>query len=253
MADLLSDIKGKRILITGGGSGLGLSMARTFAQYGARVIITDLFEDKLKEVVADIEGDVSWYVNDITELDQLPGLVEQIESEKGPIEVLVNNCGINMKKPMLEVTDEEFQRILKTNLNGAFALTREVARFMTKRKKGSIINITSMASIYGIPGVAAYTASKSAILGLTRSMAVDLSPSGIRVNAIAPGFIDTPMSRRAFESDPERRNKVIARTPMQILGVPQDIANAAMFLASDASGFISGVNLPVDGGNSIGF
>jgi len=253
VADLLSDIKEKRVLITGGGSGLGLCMAQTFAHHGASVIITGLTEEKLKETVTKTDGDISYYVNDITELDLLPGFVDQVISEKGPIDVLVNNCGINMKKPMLEVTDEEFQNIMKTNLNGAFALTREVARYMMKREKGSVINITSMAAIYGIPGVAAYTSSKSAMLGLTRSMAVDLSPSGIRVNAIAPGFIDTLMSRRAFESDPERRNKVIDRTPMRKLGVPQDIANAAMFLASDASGFISGINLPVDGGNSIGF
>lgn len=253
MAELTSDIKNKRVLITGGGSGLGLCMARAFAGFGAHVIITDLTEDKLKEAADSMEGQVSYIVNDITNLELLPGLVEGIESEHGPIDVLVNNCGINMKKPMLDVTDEEFQKILQVNLNGAFALTREVARFMTRRKSGSIIMITSMASIYGIPGVSAYTASKSAILGLTRSMAVDLSPEGVRVNAIAPGFIDTPMSRRAFDADTERRDKVISRTPMRKLGVPQDIANAALFLASDASEFITGVNLPVDGGNSIGF
>jgi gluconate 5-dehydrogenase len=111
----------------------------------------------------------------------------------GPLDILVNNAGINMKKPALEVTDEAFFEIIQTNLNGLFSLTREVAKKMVARKQGCIIMITSMAAVYGIPQVPAYTASKSAVSGLTRSLATDLSPHGVRVNAIAPGFIETPM------------------------------------------------------------
>lgn len=110
-----------------------------------------------------------------------------------------------------------------------------------------------MAAIYGIPQVTAYTASKTSVLGLTRALAVDLSPHGVRVNAIAPGFIETPMSKKAFESDPARKEKVISRTPMKKLGSPDDVAFASIYLASDESKFITGINLPVDGGNSIGF
>lgn len=158
-----------------------------------------------------------------------------------------------MKKEFTEVTDEEFQRVLLTNVTAVFALSREVARNMIKKGKGSIINISSMASQYGIPKVIAYTASKAAIEGMTRAMAVDLSPQGIRVNCIAPGFIATDMSTRALDNDPERKQKVLSRTPMGVLGNPADVGEAALFLTSDAARYITGVVLPVDGGNSIGF
>jgi NAD(P)-dependent dehydrogenase (short-subunit alcohol dehydrogenase family) len=124
---------------------------------------------------------------------------------------------------------------------------------LEKQIKGSIINISSMASQYGIPKVIAYTASKSAIEGMTRAMATELSPKGIRINCIAPGFIATDMSAKALNNDPERKGKVLGRTPMGELGRPSDIGDAALFLASDASQYITGVVLPVDGGNSIGF
>jgi NAD(P)-dependent dehydrogenase (short-subunit alcohol dehydrogenase family) len=165
----------------------------------------------------------------------------------------VNNAGINLKKDLVDVTDEEFQNILQTNVLGVFAISREVAKIMLAQSHGSIINISSMASQYGIPKVIAYTASKSAIEGMTRAMAVELSPAGIRVNCIAPGFIATKMSATALNNDPERKDRVLKRTPMAKLGTPEDIANTAYFLASDASAFITGTVIPVDGGNSIGF
>ena len=140
-----------------------------------------------------------------------------------------------------------------TNVAAVFALSREVIKKMPATGNRSIINISSMASQYGIPKVIAYTASKSAIEGMTRSMAVDLSPQGIRVNCIAPGFIETEMSSKALNGDQERMQKVLSRTPMGMLGKPQDIADAALFFATEASRFITGVVLPVDGGNSIGF
>jgi NAD(P)-dependent dehydrogenase (short-subunit alcohol dehydrogenase family) len=159
-----------------------------------------------------------------------------------------------MKKEFTEVTNEDFQKIILTNLTAAFALSREVVKCMLEKKtKGSIINISSMASQYGIPKVIAYTASKSAIEGMTRAMAVELSPQGIRVNCIAPGFIATDMSAKALNNDPERKAKAMGRTPMGELGLPSDIGDAAVFLATDASKYITGVILPVDGGNSIGF
>jgi len=134
-----------------------------------------------------------------------------------------------------------------------FVFSREVAKQMLKEKKGNILNISSMASRYGIPEVMAYTASKSAIEGMTRAMAVELSPFGIRVNCIAPGFIKTKMSSNALDNDPGRKKKVLGRTPMGRLGTPEEIAEATYFLTSDSSSFITGVVLPVDGGNSIGF
>jgi NAD(P)-dependent dehydrogenase (short-subunit alcohol dehydrogenase family) len=186
-------------------------------------------------------------------LKGIPAFVQNIAAEHGRIDVLVNNAGINMKKPFTEVTDEEFQNIILTNLTAVFVLSREVAKVMLPRQLGSIIHISSMTAHYGIPKVVAYTASKTALEGMARSMAVDLSPQGIRVNCIAPGFIVTAMTSKAFESDPERKNRAIARTPMGKMGNPEDIANAAFFLASDASAFITGTTVKVDGGNSIGF
>src|SRR6185437_7080093 len=141
-------------------------------------------------------------------LAALPGLVHKIIERFGHIDILVNNAGINMKKEFTEVTDEEFDRILLTNIRSIFALSREVVKVMLPRRQGSIINISSMASQYGIPKVIAYTASKSAIEGMTRAMAVELSPQGILVNCIAPGFIATDMSSKALNTDAERKQKV---------------------------------------------
>ena len=243
----------KLILITGGGTGLGYGIAEACTRAGGRVLVTGRREEVLKEACEKL-GDKSGYiVNDIAELSSIPAMVKDIEERHGAIDVLINNAGINMKKDSLEVSDEEFQRILQTNVNGLFTITREVAKFMVKRKNGVIIMITSMAALYGIPYVSAYSASKTAVLGMTRALATDFSPHGVRVNAIAPGFIETPMSRKALEADPARKNKVLGRTPMGTLGTPEDIGNVAVFLASDAAKFIIGVNLPVDGGNSIGF
>ncbi len=153
----------------------------------------------------------------------------------------------------MEVTDEDFQNIIQTNTTSVFVMSREVTRFMLEKGSGSIINISSMAARYGIPYVISYTAAKSAIEGMTKAMAVELSPKGIRVNCVAPGFIATNMSAKALDSDPERKQKVMSRTPMGKLGEPADVAEAVYYFASDAAKYVTGVILPVDGGNSIGF
>lgn len=243
----------KVAIVTGGGSGLGYAIAAKFIKQGLRTIIIGRNEEKLhaaREAFGPLCATISFDLND---LSQIPALVQSIVEEHGQIDVLVNNAGINMKKPLVEVSDEEFQRIVQTNVNAMFALTREVAKAMLPRKQGAIVNISSMASQYGIPKVIAYTASKSAIEGMTRAMAVDLSPEGVRVNCVAPGFIATDMSAKALNNDPERKNKVLSRTPMGKLGTPEDVAEAVYFFSSDAAKFVTGTVLPVDGGNSIGF
>lgn len=244
----------KLAIVTGGGSGIGLAITEKFVQNNIHTIIVGRDEkklctakEKLGELCEPMQGDLS-------ELSSIPKLVNRIIEKHGRIDILVNNAGINLKKEFTEVTDEEFQKIILTNVTAVFSLSREVVKCMFEKKiSGSIINISSMASQYGIPKVIAYTASKSAIEGMTRSMAVDLSPKGIRVNCIAPGFIATDMSAKALNNDPERKNKVLGRTPMRELGDPSDIGDAALFLSSDAAKYITGVVLPVDGGNSIGF
>jgi NAD(P)-dependent dehydrogenase (short-subunit alcohol dehydrogenase family) len=243
----------KIAIITGGGSGIGLAIAEKFVQAGITTIIIGRDQQKLDAAQQQL-GDLCHPIaHDLNDLASLPGLVQQIAGRFGHIDILVNNAGINMKKELPDVTDEDFDRILHTNVKSVFALSREVVKIMLPQEKGNIINISSMASQYGIPKVIAYTASKSAIEGMTKAMAVELSPRGILVNCIAPGFIATDMSAKALNGDPERKQKVFSRTPLGRLGDPGDIGDAALFLASDQAKYLTGVILPVDGGNSVGF
>jgi NAD(P)-dependent dehydrogenase (short-subunit alcohol dehydrogenase family) len=246
-------LQGQLAVVTGGGSGIGFYIAQCLVQAGARVVITGRREDVLQETTKTLGSQVSYFVNDITDLKTIPALVSDIEEAHGAIDILVNNAGINMKKHAVEVTDEDFDRIIQTNLHAVFSITREVGKRMIERKSGSIIMITSMAALYGIDRVVAYTASKSAIGGMVKALTTEFSPYNVRVNAIAPGFIETPMMLTAMGGDPARRDKAMDRTPMGIWGKPDDIGWAAVFLASPAAKFITGVSLPVDGGNSIGF
>ncbi|HEV7378232.1 MAG TPA: glucose 1-dehydrogenase [Dyadobacter sp.] len=246
-------LDGQLAVVTGGGSGIGFYITQCMVAAGARVVITGRREDVLKETAKTLGDQVSYFVNDITKLSTIPDLVAAIEEAQGPIDILVNNAGINMKKHAVEVTDEDFDRVVQTNLHAVFSMTREVGKRMVERKRGSIIMITSMAALYGIDRVVAYTASKSAIGGMVKALTTEFSPYNVRVNAIAPGFIETPMMLTAMNGDPSRRDKAMDRTPMAVWGKPDDIGWAAVFLASPAAKFITGVSLPVDGGNSIGF
>jgi len=243
----------KVAIVTGGGSGLGLAIAEKFTQNGILTIIVGRDEAKLKTAKTQLGDNCVYKCCDLTNLATIPALIENIITDFGQIDILVNNAGINMKKEFTEVTDEDFQKVITTNVVSVFAISREVVKQMLLQKAGNIINISSMAAQYGLPKVIAYSASKTAIDGMTRAMAVELSPNGIRVNAIAPGFIYSAMTDAALNSDPERKAKVFGRTPMGIMGEASDIGEAALFLAGDASKYITGVVLPVDGGNSIGF
>jgi NAD(P)-dependent dehydrogenase (short-subunit alcohol dehydrogenase family) len=241
-------------LVTGGGSGIGLAIAQAFVNAGIRTIIAGRDTAKLQAAKNQLGELCEVAPVDLADLAGIPAFTAGLVARFGSIHVLVNNAGINLKKPFTEVTDEEFARILQTNVSAVFALSREVVKHQIETGiKGSIINISSMASQYGLPKVIAYTASKSAIEGMTRAMATELSPYGIRTNCIAPGFIATEMSAKALNNDPERKAKVMGRTPMGFMGDPGDIGQAALFLAGTQSRYITGVVLPVDGGNSIGF
>lgn len=246
-------LQGKIALITGGGSGIGFAIAQCMIQAGAKVVITGRREQMLKDAVAELGENAFYFVNDVTALEHLEDLVDQIETQIGAIDILVNNAGINMKKFAVEVTDEEFSRVVNTNLNAVFALTRACAKRMLPRKKGSILMISSMAAYYGIDRVVAYTASKCGVEGMVKALAMEFSTQNVRVNAIAPGFIETAMSKTAMNSDPARKHKALDRTPMGYFGQPEDIGMAAVFLSSDEAKYITGASLPVDGGNSIGF
>ncbi len=243
----------KVAIVTGGGSGLGLGIAKEFTHNGIQTILVGRDEEKLKKAKTELGENCFYKSCDLNNLSSIPALVESIINEFGQIDILVNNAGINMKKEFTDATDEEFQSVITTNLCSVFSMSREVVKQMLKQKSGCIINISSMAAQYGLPKVIAYSASKSAIDGMTRAMAVELSPRGIRVNAIAPGFIYSAMTDKALNSDPERKAKVFSRTPMGHMGQPEDIGAAALYLASDGAKYVTGIVLPVDGGNSIGF
>jgi NAD(P)-dependent dehydrogenase (short-subunit alcohol dehydrogenase family) len=249
----MSDPNKKIAIVTGGGSGLGFAIAKAFTQNGISTIIVGRDEEKLKNGKEQLGDNCYYKTCDLNDLSAIPALIEDIVKEFGQIDILVNNAGINMKKLFTEVTDEDFQKIITTNVCAVFSISREVVKQMLPRKTGCIINISSMAAQYGLPKVIAYSASKTAIDGMTRAMAVELSPNGIRVNAIAPGFIYSDMTAKALDSDPERKAKVFNRTPMGHMGQPEDIGAAALYLASDGAKYVTGIVLPVDGGNSIGF
>jgi NAD(P)-dependent dehydrogenase (short-subunit alcohol dehydrogenase family) len=246
-------LKNETSLITGGGTGIGLAMARAMAAAGARVVLVGRRESELTAAVSAIGPNATFVVHDITRLDAAPALIAKITKEVGPITSLINNAGIHLKKPAVDTTSDEFESVLRTHILGAHALTRAVVPGMIERKHGSILFTASMASLFGIPLVIAYTAAKSGMVGMVRGYATEFSPHGVRVNAIAPGWIETEMSRRALDGDPARKAKIIGRTPMAKLGRPEDIGWAAVYLNSPAAKFVTGVVLPVDGGISVGF
>jgi NAD(P)-dependent dehydrogenase (short-subunit alcohol dehydrogenase family) len=246
-------MKKKVAIVTGGATGLGLAITQKLIKENVTTIMIGRNEAVLQSTAQELGALCSYRVFDLAKVEGIPDLVADILAEHGNIDILINNAGINQKKPFLEVTDADFYNIIQTNVLAVFAISREVSKFMVEAGSGSILNISSMAAQYGIPKVIAYTAAKSAIEGMTKAMAVELSPLGIRVNCIAPGFIKTAMSSKALDNDPERKNKVLSRTPMGHLGLPEDVAEAAYYLTSDGAKYITGVIMPVDGGNSIGF
>lgn len=246
-------LDGKVALVTGGGTGLGFGICQALVQAGARVVMTGRREDVLKEACKELGDGAGYLRHDVNELSTIPALVGRIEEQFGPLDILVNNAGNHLKKPAVDTSDAELGSILQTHLFGSFALSRECGRRMIARESGSIIMIASMSALFGIPQVSAYSAAKSAMAGLTRALAVEFSPHGVRVNAIAPGWFDTALSRKAFRGDPGRREKILGRTPMGRFGHVIDVGYAAVYLSSPAARFITGIVLPVDGGVSIGF
>ena len=240
--------------MTGGGSGLGLAIAQCLAEAGAHVVLVGRTRASLAAAAQSIGLAAAYVVHDVTDLDGAATLVRQAAEKAGqPVSILVNNAGIHLKRCVEETTPEEFQSVLTTHVCAAHALNRAVIPGMKERGHGVILFTASMASFLGVPLVTAYSAAKTAYLGLTRSLAAELSPVGIRVNAIAPGWIESPMLQKALAGDERRKNKILGRTPMGKFGEASDIGWAAVYLASPAAKFVTGVCLPVDGGASIGF
>ncbi|WP_299430173.1 glucose 1-dehydrogenase [uncultured Maribacter sp.] len=246
-------LQGKKALVTGGGSGIGFGIAKTFVEAGAEVLIVGRNEDKLIKAKNELGEQCRYLSFDVSQLDEIPALVQNIEKDWGGLDVLVNCAGTHLKKNAVDTSDSEFLEVLNVHLLSVFALTREFAKGMIKRKKGSIILISSMTAVMGMKQVVAYSTAKTAVIGLMRSMVSELAVDNIRINAIAPGWIKTPMLYKATDNDLPRKTKIIGRIPSGIFGEPEDIGYAALYLASDAGKYVNGVFLPVDGGAAGGF
>jgi NAD(P)-dependent dehydrogenase (short-subunit alcohol dehydrogenase family) len=243
---------GENFALLDSGNGLGFGIASAFIAAGARVVLAGRTESALKAAAERLGPAAAYSVHDITAAGLAGNLVEYAD-RFGPVSILVNNAGIHLKKTLIDTTEHDFRAVLDTHVGGAFALTRSVASAMLSQARRNILFMASMTSSIGMPMVVAYPAAKSAYLGMVRSLACELSPHGIRVNAIAPGWIESSMLRQALDRDPRRKERILGRTPMGRFGSPEDIGWAAVYLCSAAGRFITGVVLPVDGGASIGF
>lgn len=244
------DLTGRRAVVTGGGTGLGRAITTRLAAAGAEVIIASRRPPENPE---ELGSRVHHLVHDVTDTAAAADLATHIAEQYGPVEILVNNAGNHVKKPFLDMTVDEFTSVLNVHLTGAFAMTQALAPGMRELGRGSVINLASMTSYIGMPSVVGYSTAKAGVLGLTQSLACELSPFGIRVNAVAPGWIDTPMFRAATDADPQRKAKILDRTPMGRVGTPDDVGHAVVYLCSPAAAFVSGVTLPVDGAALNGF
>ena len=247
------DLSGQVALVTGGGSGLGYAITKCLASAGATVVITGRREELLKQACDEFGENVHYYVHDITDTDAAPEFIKKIVDTYGSCDFLINNAGRHCKKEVADITIQDFHNLMDVHLYGAFALCQAAIPYMREKKHGSIVFISSESAIIGLTKVCVYGSAKGALLGLTKCLAGDISADGIRVNAIIPGFIDTPMFHQAVDSDLPRQQKILGHTPMNCYGKPEDIGWAAVYLCSNAAGFVNGTTLVVDGGCSIGF
>jgi gluconate 5-dehydrogenase len=255
MDDLFS-VSNQIVLVSGGTRGIGFAIAQGFAQRGAIVVVTGRTTEGTSDAAAKLrEGSMFPPIGvacDVAQADQVKQLAASVLEMFGRIDVLINVAGVNRRKPAIDVTDDDYDYILGTNLRGAFLLSREVGRAMIARGSGCQINIASLNTDRPLKNVLPYAMSKSAIAHMTRGLALEWGPSGVRVNSIAPGFILTDLTRKLW-SDETMRAWGIDNTPQRRLGTPEDMVGAAIFLASPASAFMTGQILYIDGGFTAGF
>jgi 2-deoxy-D-gluconate 3-dehydrogenase len=250
------DLAGRVALVTGGNRGIGRGIALGFAQAGAAVAIFGRNTAKNAEVLAELKGAGARAMAlavDVTDRTALEPAFRRVEAELGPVDVLVNSAGIaNLSGGILQETAESWDNVIETQLNAVFLLSKLAAASMVGRKRGKIINLGSMYSYFGAGPIPSYSAAKGAIVQLTRSMAIELAPHGIQVNAIAPGWIETDMTAAVrTEALKAMNDEILARTPAGRWGQPSEMAGTAIFLASSASDFITGETIRVDGGYAI--
>jgi 3-oxoacyl-[acyl-carrier protein] reductase len=247
-------LQGKVALVTGGASGYGAGIVRSYVREGAKVVILDLNEAGAKKIAEEAGGGTVAIGGDVTLADDIDATVKRAVDEFGKLDIVVNNAGWTFRnKPLLEVTEQEFDRVFAINVKSIFLMTNAIVPIMRKQGSGNIINIGSTAGVRPRPGLTWYNASKGAVNLMSKSMAVELAPDKIRVNCIAPVMGETGLLEAfmGMPDTPENRAKFLATIPLGRLSTPADIASACVYLGGDESIFITGVTLPVDGGRTI--
>lgn len=252
--DKMYSLEGQTAIVTGGSTGLGLAITRCLISAGAKVIVlSSRSPERSADALSEFGEQVAFYQFNVTDTDSTQQMVDKIIAEQGPISILVNNAGNHCKEFIWDMSIEEYVSVLNVHLVGAFALTKALVPHMKTQNRGSIIFMASMASYIGQPQISGYATAKAGYLGLVHTLTAECAEFGIRVNAIAPGWIDTIMFRKATDNDPTRLSKIIGRIPAKTIGDPMDIGMCAAFLCSDAARYINGACIPVDGGGLIGF
>jgi NAD(P)-dependent dehydrogenase (short-subunit alcohol dehydrogenase family) len=242
---------GKVCLITGGAQGIGEACARLFLEEGARVVFVDIHKEKGESLQFQLQAqghEVLFVTSDIGNKVEVDSLISHVLESYGRIDVLISNAGIFKAAPFLDVTEADFDEVLRVNLKGAFLIGQAVARVMKTQGGGAIVHMSSVNGVLAIPEIASYNVSKGGLNQLTRAMALALADDGIRVNAVAPGTIATELANKAVLTSEEARQKILGRTPMKRLGNPVEVAHVVAFLASDAASYITGEVITVDGG-----
>jgi 2-dehydro-3-deoxy-D-gluconate 5-dehydrogenase len=244
-------LKGKVSIVTGGGRGIGLGIAKALAGAGSDLVMVARTESQLKEAAAEITKEYGRKVEimpaDLTEVQQFPDIIKRTLSCFGRLDVFVNNAGSNIRKSFLEVTEEDFEKVMEIQLKSAYFMAQAAAREMVRTGGGKIINLASLTSKIAVPNISIYGAAKGGIFSLTKSMALELAPHNINVNAVAPGYVRTAMTEAAFK-DKDRCDWMLSRIPLARFGTAGDIGNTVLFLASPASDYLTGEVIYVDGG-----
>ena len=242
-------MRGKNAVVTGGARGIGEAIARVMAKMGANIIIWDVLEDQAKATAESIAKDcgvkAAGFAVDVTSGDSVDAAVGQAVKEFGGIDILINNAGITRDGLIIRMKEEDWDKVLSINLKGVWQCTKSVGKVMLKARKGSIVNIASVVGVMGNAGQANYSASKAGVIGLTKTSAKEFAPRGVRVNAVAPGYIRTAMTDKLTDEQRQRMQDLI---PLGELGTPEDVADAVAFLASNTARYITGQTINVCGG-----